>query len=73
MKYASREGRPRRLWHREGRLVRTRTPTLLGNLLWSLLRTELVKGLGEGLGNVGGIPIFNVVPMQHEYRLTIAE
>lgn len=46
---------------------------LLGNLLRSLLHAELVKGLREELGDLGGVPLFNLVPMQHEHGLAIFE
>jgi hypothetical protein len=34
-----------------------------GTLLLRRLHAELVKGLGEGLGDLGRVPIFNLVPL----------
>jgi hypothetical protein len=34
-----------------------------GTLRLGLLHAELVKGLGEGLGDLGRVPIFNLVPL----------
>ncbi len=57
----------------EGRCGGEGTPARLGSLFLGLLCTKLIKGLGEGLGDLGGIAIFNLVPMQHEHRLTCSE
>ena len=48
-------------------------PAHRGKLLRRLLQAELIKGFGEGFGDVGRVPIFNLVPLQHEHGLAIFE
>ena len=48
-------------------------PAHRGNPLRGLLQAELIKGFSEGFGDVGSVPIFNLVPLQHEHGLAIFE
>jgi hypothetical protein len=47
----------------EGPQITLCGPPYLGNPLRNLLHAELIKGLGEGLGDLGGVPIFDLVPL----------